>query len=278
MPRQIRSLRCRGDVASDLFDEPVQFRFLVIDAELLNDLLMRLLSDRDFLLLGGAGTVGGGLAGILGGLFYGFAGASQPLAPGMGEASVLLVLVSLTILVALIGAAGVAFGVAAAGFAAHRWQWTILGGAAGGMFVGGFAKLLGLDAFNLLLGRSPGDITGAAEGAVLGAAVGLGAWLGRRRPGRESLRRTVLLAGLAGAVAGASTVLLGGRLLGGSLDLLARSFPQSRLRLDQVGALVGESSFGPTSLALTGAIEGMLFGAFVVGAMVIARRGLDQGG
>ena len=231
---------------------------------------------REFLLLGAAGMVGGGLAGLVGGLVYGFGGASPPLAPGMGEASVLLVLVCLTILVALIGAAGVAFGIAAAGFARPpRWYWTIVGAAVGGMFVGGFAKLLGLDAFNLLLGQSPGDITGAAEGALIGGAVGLGAWLASRQPGRVSLRRSVLVAGAAGGAAGALIVLLGGRLLGGSLDLLARSFPQSRLRLDQIGAMVGERSFGQTSQMVTGAIEGMLFAGFVVGAMVIARRGID---
>ena len=45
-----------------------------------------------FFLLGGAGTIGGGIAGLFGGLFYGFAGAAQPLQPGMGAVSVLLVL------------------------------------------------------------------------------------------------------------------------------------------------------------------------------------------
>ena len=232
---------------------------------------------RDFLLVGGAGTIGGGIAGLAGGLFYGFAGASQPLAPGMGAASVLVVLVCLTILIALIGAAGVAFGIAAARFGSGRLWQTMFGGAVGGMVVGGLAKLLGLDAFNLLLGRSPGDITGGSEGALLGAAVGLAAWLGSRGAGLVSLRRSAAVAALSTGTAAVVIILLGGRLLGGSLDLLARSFPQSRLRLDQIGTLVGESSFGPVSQLVTGAIEGSLFGAFVVGAMVIARRGLDDG-
>ncbi|HEU5286631.1 MAG TPA: transcriptional regulator, partial [Sphingomicrobium sp.] len=124
---------------------------------------------RRFFLLGGAGTIGAGVAGLVGGLFYGFAGASQPLAPGMGAASVLLVLMWLTIAAALMGGAGVSFGIAAAGFASGRsTAWAIAGGALGGLLVGGAVKLLGLDAFNLLLGQSPGDITGAAEGALLG--------------------------------------------------------------------------------------------------------------
>ncbi len=230
---------------------------------------------RRFLLLGGAGTIGAGVAGIIGGLFYGFAGASQPLGPGMGAASVLLVLVWLTIAAALMGGAGVSFGIAAAGFASGRPWGSIVGGALGGLIVGGAVKLLGLDAFNLLLGRSPGDITGAAEGVALGGAVGLGAWLASRGAAPLSLRRSVAVAALAAGAAGILIPLLGGRLMGGSLDLLASSFPGSRLRLDQIGGLFGESGFGPISRVVTGGLEGALFGGCIVGAMVIARRSLS---
>jgi DNA-binding winged helix-turn-helix (wHTH) protein len=229
---------------------------------------------RKFFLLGGAGTMGAGVAGLIGGLFYGFAGASQPLGPGMGAASVLLVLLWLTLAAALMGGAGVSFGIAAAGFA-RAPAWTIVGGALGGMMVGGAVKLLGLDAFNLLLGRSPGDITGAAEGVLLGGSVGVGAWLASRKMGRLSLRRGIVAAGLVGAAAGILVALLGGRLMGGSLDLLARSFPDSRLRLDPIGGLFGESGFGPISQTVTGGLEGALFGGCVVGAMVLARRSLS---
>jgi DNA-binding winged helix-turn-helix (wHTH) protein len=231
---------------------------------------------RRFLLLGGAGTIGAGVAGIVGGLFYGFAGASQPLGPGMGAASVLLVLLWLTIAAALMGGAGVSFGIAAAGFARGR-HWAIVGGALGGLIVGGVVKLLGLDAFNLLFGRSPGDITGAAEGALLGGAVGFGAWYGSRNAEPPlSLRRTAAVAAVAGAAAGILIPLLGGRLMGGSLDLLAHSFPDSRLRLDQIGSLFGESGFGPISRLVTGGFEGALFGACIVGAVTLARRSLGQ--
>lgn len=225
------------------------------------------------LLLGGAGTIGAGVAGFVGGLFYGFAGAAQPLEPGMGAVSVLLVLLSLCILVALIGGAGVALGIAASGFAANRFgPWCILGGAAGGLIVGATGKLLGLDAFNLLLGQAPGDITGGIEGALLGAAVGLGAWLGEREP--LSLRRGFGLAALVGGAAGLLVPLLGGRMMGGSLVLLARSFPDSRLRLDQIGALFGEPGFGPVSEVVMSGVEGALFAGCLVGAMILARRNL----
>lgn len=225
------------------------------------------------LLTAGSATVGGGIAGIIGGLFYGFAGASQPLSPGIGSASVLLVLVCLTLLAALAGAAGVGIGIAAAGLVGRRFgPWTIAGAAAGGLFVGAFGKLLGLDAFNLLLGRSPGDITGAAEGALLGVGVGLGAWLAGRSPDPMPLRRSMAIAGFCGAAAGMLITVLGGRLMGGSLDLLARAFPGSQLRLDQIGAMFGESGFGPISQIVTGGLEGLLFAAGIVGAIIVARR------
>ena len=228
---------------------------------------------RDVLLLGGAGTIGGGVAGLIGGIFYGFAGAAQPLQPGIGAASILLVLMCLTILAALTGGAGVAFGIAAAGVARDQ-RWRIAGGAVGGLIVGASAKLLGLDAFNLLLGQSPGDITGGSEGALLGAAIGLGSWLARRGAGADSLRRTILITGATGGAAGIIIPLLGGRLMGGSLDLLARSIAGTRLRLDPIGALFGERDFGPISQIVTGGLEGLLFGGCIAGAMLLARRGL----
>ena len=232
---------------------------------------------RQALLIAAAGTIGGGIAGLSLGLFYGFAGASQPNDPGVRAVSVLLVLVCLAIIAALIGAVGISLGVAAAGLAPdRRWPWSIAGGAFGGLVVGAFAKLLGVDAFNLMLGRSPGDITGSAEGALLGAAIGLAAWLGQRGPQLRSMVRSIVAAGVAGAVVGAVIPLTGGRMFGGSLDLLARSFPDSRLPLDEIGGLFGEPGFGPLSQTFSGAFEGSVFCACIVAAMMVARRRLSD--
>jgi len=229
---------------------------------------------RDALLLALGGVVGGGLAGVLGGLFYGFAGASQPLAPGMGAVSVLLVLLSLTIVVALIGAAGVSFGIAAAiSLTGRNGPWNIGGGAIGGLFVGAFVKFLGLDAFTLLVGQNPGDITGPFEGFILGGAVGLGAWIASRR---EKLRFGTIAAALIGGLAGLVIPVIGGRLMGGSLSLLAAHLPGSRLRLDKIRALFGEDGFGPVSQAVTGMLEGALFAACVVAALLLAKRQLEN--
>ena len=223
-----------------------------------------------FLAVAGAGTAGGGIAGLLGGLIYGLSAAAQP---GVGATSVLIVLVSLSALVGFAGAAGVSFGIAAAGFArAYRGLWTVVGAAAGGMLVGAVVKLLGLDAFNLLLGRAPGDIAGAPEGALLGGAVGLGAMLAGR--GVSSLRRAVAAAVLSGGIGGVLVSLLGGRLMLGSLDALAQSFPGSQLRLEPIGALFGERGLGPIGEAVSSGLEGALFGGCIVGAMLLARRSL----
>ncbi|MDT8760451.1 transcriptional regulator [Sphingomonas psychrotolerans] len=223
---------------------------------------------RAALLPGAAGTLGAGGAGTIGGLIYGFVAASQPL-PGMGAISVLLVLLCLTILVALLGGAGVAFGIAAAQVAMPRsWPWRVAGGAIGGLLVGGVVKLLGIDAFGLLLGQSPGEITGAGEGAVLGGAAGLASWFAARG---LSLRRGVMIAALLGGGAGLLITALGGRLMAGSLALLG-GMPQSRLRLDLIGSLFGENDFGPVSRMATAGLEGALFGGCLTGAMLLARK------
>ena len=277
----IKTLRRQlgDDAASPRFIETVPkhgYRFIAPVERISNEPAARLTEDASFdwrklLLLGSAGTVGGGVAGVIGGLFYGFAGAGQP---GVGAVSVVIVLMCLTIVAALIGAAGVSFGISAAGLVSGRfWQWSAVGGAAGGMLVGGAAKLLGLDAFNLLVGQSPGDITGALEGALLGGAVGIGGWLASRQA-RHSLRRSAGVAALLTGLIGALIPLAGGKLMGGSLDLLARQFPASKVRLDQIGALFGEHGFGPISQSVTGALEGALFGGCIIGAMIIARRDL----
>ncbi|CAN5372060.1 hypothetical protein BH09PSE1_BH09PSE1_17790 [soil metagenome] len=171
----------------------------------------------------------------------------------------------------MIGGAGVGFGIAASVFARrHTGAWSIVGGAFGGLMVGAVVKLVGLDAFTLLFGQSPGGITGGPEGLVLGGAVGLGAFIGRRNA--FSIRRSAIVASLFTAAAGVLISVGGGRLMGGSLALLARQFPQSHLRIDHLGALFGEAGFGPVSHAATAGLEGLLFGGFVIAALAMSQQ------
>ena len=227
---------------------------------------------RRMLGLAGAGTAGAGVAGLVGGMSYGLIGASQALEPGVGALSMLLVLMLATLVIAVMGGAAVALGIAAAGGSGGRiGPWSIAGGALGGMLVGAVVKLLGVDAFNLLVGQSPAEITGAVEGLVLGTGAGLAAWL----VGGMSVRRGAVCAGLIGGAAGLLIALSGGRLLGGSLASLAGAFPQSRLRLDRLGGWFGEQGFGPVTNGVTATLEGMLFTAGVVAAMLVAVRAVQ---
>lgn len=226
-----------------------------------------------------AGTAGGGCAGLIGGLLYGSVLASSPQAVGLGTASILMVLLSLSALVGLLGGFGVSAGMAGLALIMRRRPtWTVPGAALGGLVVGGLTKLLGLDAFTLLFGHAPVGITGALEGAVLGGLVAAGVLLGQR-PGRydspgapSSIRASVVGGGIGGAMAGILIPLGGGRLLGGSLELLAKSFDGSRIRLDSLSQMFGDSDFGLVTQMALGGTEGLLFGAFLAGAIGLAHR------
>ncbi len=231
---------------------------------------------RRFRVRSAAAMIGGGGAGLVGGLIYGLVAASGLQGSGMGASSV-LVMTGLTLWVGLVGGAGVGAGIAAASLRSTMpGPWSIIGGALGGLVVGGLVKLIGVDAFALLLGQSPGAITGAGEGAALGAAIGLGLWLGGLGSDRLRARRGAAIAGLCGGAAGVAIVLMGGRLMAGSLDQLAARFPGSRLQMDAFGALFGEPDFGPVTRMVSAGLEGVLFAACVVGAVILAGRGLEK--
>ncbi|MGE4244245.1 winged helix-turn-helix domain-containing protein [Ramlibacter sp.] len=212
----------------------------------------------------GAGTTGGGVAGLLGGLAFGLAAAAQVQQSGTGALSALLVMVAVATLLALIGAAGVTGGIAGARLVARNVTFAgLVGGALGGLLVGAFGQVIGHDAFLLLFGQAPGDITGGLEGLLLGAAVGLADDLGRRFAADVSVRRGVLAAAGIGGLAGLLIAVTGGQLLGGSLAVLAGSFPDARLHLDLLG---------PTAATVTNALEGAWFSLCLAGALMLARR------
>ncbi len=223
--------------------------------------------------MGATGTAGAVAAGVVGGLTYGVLGATLAVPAQSGALSFVLVLACLTIVVAAIGGGAVAFGVAAAvqrGGAGS--PLAIVGGALAGLIVGAVAKLLGIDAFTLLLGRAPEGITGAPEGLALGTAVGLAYWIAARRAG--STKRHAGLAGMAlGAAAGLIIALLGGRLLAGSIDVLTQTMDGARLDLGRIGALLGESGFGLRSRIVTSMAEGALFGGFTAAGLWRGRAG-----
>jgi len=221
------------------------------------------------------GSMGGALAGLFGGLLYGFSLSSPE--TGVGTLSTLLVLLGLNIVLGLTGAAGISAGSVAALWGKHGATIRgagvgIAGAALGGLTVGTGAKMLGMDAFNLLFGRAPAGITGGPEGLALGIAVALGLWLGHRLPRVPETWQAASGAAVTGLFAGLVIPLLDGHLLGGSLKLLADSFQDSRLELNAFGALFGGVEFTlATETALAG-IEGMIFCSCVAGAISWTHR------
>ena len=216
--------------------------------------------------MGRSGLVGGGVSGLIGGLAYGFAGVADE---GAGNSmSGLLILAALTAVIGMIGGSSVGLGVGAAAFARGRQEpWFVLGGACGGLVIGAVVRLAGMDAFALLFGSAPTEMTGAVEGALLGAAIGAGVWIAHGRRRRIAILAGALLTGLAGAGAALS----GGRLMGGSLAALAAQFPGAQLSMDHLGALFGEHDFGLVSQTATAGLEGALFGAVMVWALSLRR-------
>lgn len=229
-----------------------------------------------WLLGGAAATVGGAVAGLAGGLLYGSALAFSPNSQALGSLSVLLVLLALHVLVGIAGALGVGFGLATGRLAGSAPGWLIAGGAVGGLMVGGLARLLGSDAFTLLVGQAPAGFTGGLEGAAIGFAVATGLVLGggpeAPRPGRPAL-----FAALTTGIAGALVPLAGGSMMATSLARIAAAFDGSRLDMAPLGQLFGEPQLGLVAQSVLGAVEGAVFGGCVVAALLVARRHMPHG-
>lgn len=166
-------------------------------------------SRRPTLAIALAGMLGGAGAGLTGGLIYGYAIALARDTPTTGTVLVLFAVALLCVLVGALGSLFVCAGLALGSRGSRQWQ-TLTGAIAGGLLVGGFANLVGLDAFVLVLGVAPGNITGAWEGAVLGGAIGLAPGV-RGTPSQQIFRTS-----LACALASALVVAGGGQMMAGT--------------------------------------------------------------
>jgi hypothetical protein len=208
------------------------------------------------------GTLGGAISGMTGGLMLGAGLSMARQATALEAMQLLLVLISLGFFIGAIGGAGISLGMIAAAHVAYRHSkwWSVVGGAAGGAVVGGITKLLGVDIIRALFGRSPEGLTGAIEGACLGVGLSLGAVLVTwRRPGVRAWQK-ILGSSLGAMCAGILLTAIGGNLFSASLEIVARLFADSQLRLDTLGQMFGEGNFGQTTQIILGAIEGLLFG------------------
>jgi len=225
------------------------------------------------------GTLGGLLSGLVGGLLLSL-GLSATRHATVIEATELLV--ALTALGSFIGAAGglgVSAGMISAARIAYRHSrwWSVVGGAAGGAMIGGSSYLLGVDMVNALFGKRPIGITGAMEGAVIGVGVSLGVVLAHTLWRQARSWQRVVGAGFGGMCAGVLLIVIGGNLFSGSLEIVARLFANSQMRLDALAPVFGEVHFGQTTQLILGAMEGLLFGVGVTsGIETAANRELDE--
>jgi hypothetical protein len=146
-----------------------------------------------------------------------------------------------------------------------------VGGAAGGGFVGAVTHLLGRSALAGLFGGDLDQAAGGFEGMMIGAGVGLGYAVatptpegGMAAPHGSKRLRAAAVAGIACALA-TTLLALSGRQLGAtSLDLVARTFPDSQVGLLPLARLFGEPVAGPVTRAAVSAWEGLMFGAGLV--------------
>jgi hypothetical protein len=226
-----------------------------------------------------SGTLGGAIAGIAGGFFLGLALAIARHATAVEAMSIILVLISLGLLIGVSGALGISFGMIAAARITYRHHrlWALAGGAVGGAIIGWGAHLVGVDTLKALFGQSPTGITGAFEGAVIGAGLSLGALLAGQLAAPAGFNggrpwRRIFGAALGSMLAGILLTIIGGNLFSSSLELIARSFANSQIRMEPLASFFGEVHFGRTTQIALGAIEGFLFGGCLVGGMEFLAR------
>ncbi|MFY9553541.1 MAG: winged helix-turn-helix domain-containing protein [Blastocatellia bacterium] len=236
---------------------------------------VRLRRDGGEIVRGGiGGMLGGAASGLAGGVILGTGLALVRGATPPEAAELILVLVTLGFFIGAIGGVGVSFGMVCLAHVAYRHSkwWSVVGGAAGGAVVGGSTKLLGVDTVRALFGQSPTGITGAFEGAVIGAGLSLGMVLAATLIRNARSWHKILAASIGAMSAGVLLIVVGGNLFSASLEIVARLFANSQIRMDPLAPLFGEVHFGQTTQIVMGAIEGLLFGSGVASGIELACR------
>src|SRR5687768_8375881 len=221
-------------------------------------------------------SVGGGLAGLLGGAVGGLILMAAP--GNVASFAVVPVLALIGASCGAAGGAGVGAGLSIAESIARssRALALICGAAFGGGMAGSAAEWLGTWSLSALVGVNV-DIGGGLEGLAIGGAAGLGYSLatshaegGLAAPrGRQRLAVTGVTAAACG-LAALALAAAGRPLVGGTIHFIADASVGSQASLTSLGRFIGESDFGPLTAALIATGEGALFGAGL--ALGLTRR------
>jgi DNA-binding winged helix-turn-helix (wHTH) protein len=220
------------------------------------------------------GTAGGAMSGLVGGLILGASLATIRRAGTLEATQLIMALISMGGFIGGLGGLGVTLGMTAAWRVAYRHSrwWSVAGGAAGGALVGGSSNLFGVDTLRVLFGQSPTGLTGALEGAIIGAGVSLGIVMVEKLIAHSRAWQRVAGACLGAVGAGVLLTVVGGNLFSGSLEIVARLFANSQMRMEALATYFGEPHFGGTTQIVLGAFEGLLFGAGMSAGLEIAAR------
>jgi hypothetical protein len=213
-----------------------------------------------------AASIGGGLAGIVGGIAGGLLLVAAPGSAAPIAAVAVLAFVGGS--AGAVGGAGVGAGlsVSEAAFRSQRTMALVAGAATGGGCVGALVEWISRWSLEALVGLHV-EVGGGFEGLVIGGAAGLGyavttsgvtGGLAAPRGGRRL--RVALVTALACGLAALLLSVSDHPLVGGTIHAIAHASHGSQVELTPFGRLIGEPDFGPISRALIGTGEGALFG------------------
>jgi DNA-binding winged helix-turn-helix (wHTH) protein len=213
-----------------------------------------------------AASVGGGIAGLVGGIGGGLLLVAAP--GSAAPIAAVAVLAFIGICSGAAGGAGVGAGlsVAESTIRSQRTVALVAGAAIGGGFVGGVVEWISRWSLEALVGLHV-DIGGGLEGVAIGAAAGLGyavntsggnGGLAAPRGGRRL--RVAIASAVACGLAALLLAVSNRPLVGGTIHAIAHASHGSQVELTPFSRWIGEPDFGPVSRALIGTGEGALFG------------------
>jgi DNA-binding winged helix-turn-helix (wHTH) protein len=223
--------------------------------------------------------LGSSFSGIITGLLLGGALSLARHAPTFESTATILVLISLGALAGAFGGLGVASGIVFMKHVSYRHShwWSVTGGVFGGFMMGGLINILGVDILRTLFGQHLTGITGALEGAVIGLGLALGAAMAETFYPKKDVVQ-ILGAALGSMIGAILLTLIEGNLFSGSIEVIAQAFSDSKIHLDTLASIFGEKRFGLISRIILGAMEGFVFGGFLMTGIWLKNEEKHQAG
>lgn len=221
-----------------------------------------------------ARLVGGGFAGVFGGLFYGLTGALGDVSDQ--GVSAMVAMLAINIIVGAAGGSAIGVAILFVGDRKPALPLAALAGLIGGGLIGALSSLVGVQVLEQVFGYAGGRITGTFEGAVLGLTVGgMVGFESKRFEAGMAISALLMRVAIAGLIAGGVIGILGGTLMAGSVNQLSLALPESGSDMRAVARLFGETQFGWISHMAGCLLESALFVTCMVYAIDWAQRWIE---